>query len=232
MVINTDIIRPSRKVIKSYNALFSGIISDAMHKSGAMNSEIKSIMTNVKMVGPAITVRTHAGDILTLIKAIDIAKAGDVLVVDAQGFKDSALWGELTSRSALNKGIVGLVIDGAVRDVLQIRKIRFPVFCRGISPCNGTADFVGDINIQIQCGGVSVNPGDIIFGDDDGVVVIPLNDAEEILGTAQSIQESEEIILKKIGEGITIGELSSLDEVIEKKSKEPITSQLSIKEDK
>ena len=90
----------------------------------------------------------------------------------------------------------------------------------------------GDINIQIQCAGVSVNPGDIIFGDDDGVVVIPLNVAGEVLGMARSIQKSEEIILKKINEGTTIGELSSLDEIIEKKRKEPITSQLSIKEEK
>ena len=123
------------------------------------------------------------------------------------------------ARSAMKQGVVGVVVDGAVRDVAEIRQLQFPVFARGIVPNNGTEGYLGKINVPIQCGGVTVRPGDIIFGDDDGVVVTPQEMAEEVSKTAQSIIREEEETLSKIESGMSYGQIVGVDRIIEQKKK-------------
>ena len=116
--------------------------------------------------------------------------------------------------SALNRGVVAAIIDGACRDVEEIRKIRFPVLCKGVVPNVGGVTGYGDVNVAIQCAGVSVSPGDIVVVDGNGVVVVPQADAALILAKAQRLLETEHLVQEKIKAGATIGELVNVDELM------------------
>ncbi len=183
-------------------------ISDAMHRKGVMKG-IKPLFENIKLVGRAVTVQTFDGDWAKPVEATDVAKEGDVIVVYA-GSKDVAPWGELASWSCKQKGIAGFVIDGAVRDVDEIRRIRFPVFATCIVPNAGEPKGFGEINAEITCGGVEVKPGDWIIGDDNGVVVVPKERAYEIARRAKEVWKAEERIREEIKRGKTLSQVLDL----------------------
>ena len=147
-------------------------VTDAMHRKGAM-SGIISICGNVKMVGRAVTVQTFAGDWAKPVEAIDVARKNEVIVINNDGATHVAPWGELATLSCVKKEISGVVIDGAVRDVDDIRLMKFPLFAKSVVPNAGEPKGFGEINAEIQCGGQYVRPGDWIIGDESGVVVIP-----------------------------------------------------------
>jgi len=184
-------------------------ISDAMHRKGAMKN-IHSICIGTKTVGKAVTVQTFAGDWAKSVEAIDIAGAGDVIVI-YNGSPHIAPWGELATLSCINKGVAGVVIDGAVRDVDDIRIINFPVFATSIVPNAGDPKGFGEINAQIQCGGQTVNPGDFIVGDDNGVVVIPKERAYEIARRSVEVEKNERRIRDEIKRGKTLSEVLYLE---------------------
>lgn len=180
-------------------------ISDAMHRKGAMKN-IHSICIGTKTVGKAVTVQTFAGDWAKTVEAIDVASAGDVIVI-YNGSPHVAPWGELATLSCINKGVAGVVIDGAVRDVDDIRKINFPIFATSIVPNAGEPKGFGEINAQIQCGGQTVNPGDFIVGDDNGVVVVPGERAYEIARRSVEVEKNERRIRDEIKRGKTLSEV-------------------------
>jgi len=184
-------------------------ISDAMHRKGAMKN-IHSICIGTKTVGKAVTVQTLAGDWAKAVEAIDVAVAGDVIVI-YNGSPHVAPWGELATLSCINKRVAGVVIDGAVRDVEEIRKINFPVFATSIVPNAGEPKGFGEINAQIQCGGQTVNPGDFIVGDDNGVVVIPRERSYEIARRAVEVEKNERRIRDEIKRGKTLSEVLYLE---------------------
>ncbi|MBK5189983.1 MAG: bifunctional hexulose-6-phosphate synthase/ribonuclease regulator [Methanosarcinales archaeon] len=183
-------------------------ISDAMHRKGVMRG-IKPLFENIKLVGKAVTVQTFEGDWAKPVEATDVAKAGEVIVVYA-GSKDVAPWGELASWSCKQKGIAGFVIDGAVRDVDEIRRIRFPVFAKCIVPNAGEPKGFGEINTEITCGGEEVKPGDWIIGDDNGVVVVPKERAYEIARRAKEVWKNEERVREEIKRGKTLSQVLDL----------------------
>ncbi|RLG38047.1 MAG: bifunctional hexulose-6-phosphate synthase/ribonuclease regulator [Candidatus Alkanophagales archaeon] len=183
-------------------------ISDAMHRKGVMKG-IKPLFGGIKMVGKAVTVQTFEGDWAKPVEAIDIAGEGDVIVIYA-GSHEIAPWGELASWSCKNKGIAGIVIDGAVRDVDEIRRIRFPVFARHIVPNAGEPKGFGEINAEIKCGGQEVKPGDWIVGDDNGVVVVPKERAYEIARRALEVWKMEERVRAEIKRGKTLSQVLEL----------------------
>ncbi len=183
-------------------------ISDAMHRKGAMQG-IAPITPGVKMVGQAFTVRTYPGDWAKPVEVIDEAKPGEVIVIDARGCSE-AVWGELATWSALVKGISGVVIDGAVRDVEEIRRLGFPCFARSITARAGEPKGFGEVNVEVECGGVRVKPGDWIIGDDNGVVVVPKDLAVEIANRAEDIKEKEERIRSEIKAGSTLSKVLRL----------------------
>jgi 3-hexulose-6-phosphate synthase/6-phospho-3-hexuloisomerase len=183
-------------------------ISDAMHRKGVMHG-IRPLFENIKLVGKAVTVQSFEGDWAKPVEAIDVAKEGDVIVVYA-GSKDVAPWGELASWSCKHKGIAGFVIDGAVRDVDEIRRIRFPVFAKYIVPHAGEPKGFGEINTEIICGGQDVNPGDWIIGDDNGVVVVPKERAYEIARRAKEVWKNEERVREEIKRGKTLSQVMDL----------------------
>ncbi len=183
-------------------------ISDAMHRKGVMRG-IKPLFEDIKLVGKAVTVQTFEGDWAKPVEATDVAKEGDVIVVYS-GSKDVAPWGELASWSCKQKGIAGFVIDGAVRDVDEIRRIRFPVFTKCIVPNAGEPKGFGEINAEITCGGEEVEPGDWIIGDDNGVVVVPKGRAYEIARRAKEVWKNEERVREEIKRGKTLSQVLDL----------------------
>ncbi|RJS71274.1 bifunctional hexulose-6-phosphate synthase/ribonuclease regulator [Methanophagales archaeon] len=183
-------------------------ISDAMHRKGVMR-DIKPLFEDIKLVGKAVTVQTFEGDWAKPVEATDVAKEGDVIVVYA-GSKDVAPWGELASWSCKQKGIAGIVIDGAVRDVEEIRRLRFPVFAKFVVPNAGEPKGFGELNAEIKCGGQEVKPGDWIIGDDNGVVVVPKEHAYEIARRAKEVWKNEERVRAEIKKGRTLSQVLDL----------------------
>jgi len=183
-------------------------ISDAMHRQGELKG-IRPVCSGVKMIGPAFTVRTYPGDWAKTVEAIDEAPQESVIVIDAGGV-GPAVWGELATHSCIEKKIAGVVIDGAIRDVPEIRKVKFPAFARIITPTAGEPKGFGEMGVPVEVGGVRVFPGDWVFGDDDGVVVIPQKRAVEITNRAMDVLERENRIRKEIKQGGTLGKITEL----------------------
>jgi 4-hydroxy-4-methyl-2-oxoglutarate aldolase len=177
-----NINRPSKDVISRIKKLYSGIILDHLGKFGSMIKDIKPVSSGMKLCGPAVTV--YGPDLTVRRMAIDLAEPGDVLVVGAHGIEDYACFGDGTARRMQVKGLEGAIIDGSTRDSAGIRSLGFPTFIKNCTPRNYhypvSAEY-GAINIPIACGGVIVNPGDIIFGDDDGVIVVPKDISIEMI---------------------------------------------------
>ena len=192
-----------------FEAVSAPNVTDAMHRKGAM-AGITSLCGRVKAVGPAVTVRTVAGDWAKPVEAIDIAGAGDVLVISNDGRRDVSPWGELATHSAKNRGIAGVVIDGAARDIDDIREMGFPVFATATVPNAGDPKGLGEINAEIFCSGQEVRPGDWIVADESGVVVVPRERAYEVARRAMEVKKSEERIREEIRRGKTLSEVSEL----------------------
>jgi len=183
-------------------------LSDAMHRQGALK-DIISVNPGLKMCGQALTVRTYPGDWAKPVEAIEIAEEGQVIVIDAGGV-GPAIWGELATHGAIQKKLAGVVIDGAIRDVKEIRSLKFPAFARIISPSAGEPKGFGEIGVSVNAGGVKVFSGDWILGDDDGVVVIPKDRAVEFANRAMSVMETENRLRKEIDEGSTLSKVIEL----------------------
>ncbi len=164
-------------------------VSDALHRSGELPG-IRSFTPGRKIAGPCVTVRTYPGDWAKPVEAIDAARPGDVIVIDAGGV-GPAVWGELASESCLQRGIAGVLVDGAIRDVDAIREAGFPAFAKMATPAAGEPRGFGEINVTVKVGGVPVSPGDWIVGDDSGAVRIPRGRAVEAANRAMDILEHE-----------------------------------------
>ena len=172
-----------------------------------MDPGIAPIWPGAHVSGPAFTVRTPPGDNASLIVAIREAKAGDVLVVDAGGGLDRALWGAILSLAASNRGIAGLVIDGAVRDRDEITELGYPVFARGVCPDTPYSKVHGSIGRPVVCGGLTVHAGDVVYGDGDGVVVIEREAHAAVLERALHRMGLEDQIFRGLKEGRPLDEL-------------------------
>ncbi|MFZ7136807.1 MAG: 3-hexulose-6-phosphate synthase [archaeon] len=183
-------------------------ISDAMHRKGEMLG-IKPVTKGLKAVGKALTVRTFSGDWAKPVEAIDLATPENVIVIDVAK-ADKAVWGELATLSCLQKKVNGVVIDGAIRDIDDIRALGFPSFSRTITPTAGDPKGFGEINVEIKCGGVTVRPDDWIIADDNGVVVVPKETAVEIANRAMDVFEKEKRIKGEINQGSTLSKVLQL----------------------
>ena len=184
-------------------------ISDGTHRLPCVEG-IRPISPGLKLVGTAVTARTYPGDWAKPVQAIDVAGPGDVLVVDVGGV-GPAVWGELATHSCLQRGVAGVVIDGAIRDTTEIRALKFPAFSRLIMSNAGDPKGLGEINIPVMIGGVRVEPGDWIVGDDDGVMVIPKARAVEMANYAMDCLEKENRLRQEIESGgTTLGKVTHL----------------------
>ena len=190
-------------------------VSDALDKLGlqGVTDGISPLVQGTAVCGPALTVKGDVGELGTYSldefrvgEVIDVAKRNDVIVFDAGGSRVST-WGGLATRAAMAKGVRGVVADCAVRDIEEIKRLRFPVFARHVAPTSGkTRIRVSSINDVIQCGGVRLAPGDIVVGDETGVVVVPIKKATEVLRTATELFEAEKRFEKLVERGKTFGD--------------------------
>lgn len=218
-MINTQIERVDAETVAAYRALLAKdsitcLLSDCMGRLNAMSADMRPLFDGIRLVGSAVTVKTLAADLAAAFKAIDLCQPGDVVVIDAHGSVNTAFWGENMTLSALNRGVRGAVIDGACRDVEEIRKLRFPVLCRGIVPNVGAVAGYGEVNVPVQCAGVPVSPGDLVAIDGNGVVVVPRHEAGAVLARAQRLLETEQAVQARLKAGATIGELVDIDAVL------------------
>ncbi|MBM4054470.1 MAG: bifunctional hexulose-6-phosphate synthase/ribonuclease regulator [Planctomycetes bacterium] len=181
-------------------------ISDGRHRAKSIVG-LYPINPSAKLVGTAVTVRTYPGDWAKPVEAIDVAKEGDVIVIDAGG-TGPAVWGELATHSAIQKKISGLVVFGAVRDTAEIRKLNFPVFTKLVMPDAGEPRGLGEINIPLNISGIQVMPGDWLIGDEDGIMAIPQAESEISVNYGMDCLEKENRIRKEI-----LSEKSSLGKV-------------------
>ncbi len=185
-------------------------IADAQHKRGVMSGILPHIAHGQRMVGRALTVQTAKGDWAKPVEAIDRAKGGEVIVIDAGG-SDIAVWGELASISAKLKGVRGVVIDGAARDIETILDIEFPCFSKFVVPHAGEPKGYGGIGHEIICGGQVVRNGDWIVGDENGVIVVPQESAVEVANRAVDVFERENRIREEIRRGGTLSSVQELE---------------------
>ena len=183
-------------------------ISDAMHRGGVI-PELRPICEDVRLIGPAVTVRTYPGDFAKPVEAVDVAKEGEVIVID-QGGVGPACWGELATEGAVRKKLGGVVIDGAIRDTEEIRRLNFPAFARLVMPNAGEPKGFGEMNVPVKIAGVRVAPGDWLFGDSDGLLVIPKEKIVEIANRGMDVLEQENRVREEIRSGSTLAEVLEL----------------------
>ncbi len=197
------------EVIKYYSA--SAVFADVQYRTGVMNSAIKPAF-RAKVTGQAITVQLSKGDLVDPLKALEMGQEGDVIVVDAGGDVNTSVCGGLMGGLAQNRGIRAMIVDGAGRDTDELEDINWPIWTKAITPRGTHTMFSGrkeelSINVPIQCGGVVVRPGDFIVADLMGVVVIPIEKAEEIVALAKEQAEREEETRKWVAKGKTVEDL-------------------------
>lgn len=210
--MNRDCI--SADVIAMLRDLGTATIYEAQGAKGALDSGIKPIDPSMRLAGPAFTVDTRPADNLMLHYALLKAKRGDVLVVDAKAFMEAGPWGDVMTQQALQIGLAGLVINGAVRDAASIVEMGFPVFCRGLSIKSTGKNQRGEVNVPVCIGDVQINPGDIIVGDRDGLVVVRREEVEVAIRNSLARIEKEKLFREKIQNGVMTTELLGLDETL------------------
>lgn len=193
--------RSDAALVQSFAGIPTAIISDNLNRLVAAGPRLRPLHRSGVLSGCAVTVRTRPGDNLMIHKAADIARPGDVIVVDGGGDLTNALIGELIIAHARSRGVTGFVIDGAARDLDSISEGDFPVYAAGVSHRGPYKDGPGEVNCPISLSGMIVSPGDIIIGDADGVVCIPREGAEGVLAACRAQCEREAKILSDIGKG-------------------------------
>ena len=221
-MVTMKILNPIRNVqlttsVKErFNKVEPATIGHHLHY-GFMDPSIKSMLYDVKVVGTAFTARTNVNDSTMVHKAVSSAKEGDVIVIDRTGDTKHACVGEVVAYAAKSRKISGIIIDGPCTDIQAIREIGIPVFATGLSPITTKLyGESGEINTTVQCGGVTVNPGDLIIADDNGVLVLTQElNYESILEKAEASEQKEPETKKLLDSGRTLSSLSRADQLIE-----------------
>jgi 4-hydroxy-4-methyl-2-oxoglutarate aldolase len=200
----------SPEVLAQWRLIPAAVASDCMNRTQVMAATIKPIFPGARLCGQARTVATMVGDCGPICNLISTARPGEILIVDAGGAEDVAVWGGMMAEEAVHLGIGGAVVDGAIRDVADMRRLNFPMFCRSVVPRGPHHGFGGTVDATIAAAGAPVSPGDIVLGDDDGVVIVPLAFAADVLKKAQAHLIKESQWLNGIRDGVTISEMFSI----------------------
>ena len=200
--VKMNIDRLPAELMRQFADFATPDISDLLNRLYAIDPQVR-LLTHAhhRLIGPACTVKVFPGDNLMVHKALDVIEPGDVIVVDAGGSAMNAVLGDLISTKARHRGAAGFVIDGLVRDLPSIMELDFPVFARGTTPIGPLHRGPGEINYPICCGGVVINPGDIIVGDAMGVVVAPQGIAHDLLERLRAHEASSSAYLESVKKG-------------------------------
>lgn len=203
------------ELFKEFRTQPVATVHEAMGRRGAMDPCIKPIVRTMRLCGQALTVSCHAGDNLMLIKAVHMARPNDVIVADMGAANDSGPFGEVLAVECITKGVAGLVLSCAVRDSSEIEQLGFPVFSNGICVKGTAKATLGSINHPICCGGQIVNPGDIVLGDADGVVIVPRAEVEEVLKASLERTAKEADIIKRLQKGESLFDIYGYQEILD-----------------
>ncbi len=195
---------------KPWEQVATANLSDAIGRIGAMDGGIRRLC-GARLAGPAHTVVTGTGDSSSIHRALVDAPAGSVIVVDAQGGIARSVWGNVLTIAAIARGVVGAVIDGAIRDLDEIAALGFPVYARATCPAGPHKGFRGFHGVPIQCGGVVVNPGDIVVGDADGITVVPAAKAASVLEMVDKVAATEQGWMDRIRAGEASAKILGLE---------------------
>ena len=190
--------RPAKELVEAFRGIPVANIDDNMGRIAAVDASIFPLNPNAKLLGTAFTVNAPAGDNLLFHKALDMAQPGDVIVLANKGSLSRSLCGEIMSNYAKSRGLAGIIIDGCVRDSAALRELDFPVYAKGVTPNGPYKNGPGEMNYPVSFAGIIINPGDIIVGDADGLLVIRPEDAEELAKKAKAWHDSEEKQLEGI----------------------------------
>ncbi len=208
--IDENLIKPFRDLEDVMS--LSAVISDCVDRDHTMKPYMKPKAADKKIIGPAVTVKLVAGDIVDCLVVFDVVKPGDVIVIDAFGEENTSIWGGLMSGLARNEGVVGAVIDGSCRDTDEAKFLGFPVTAKFISPraahtaTSGRTEPI-EINVPVSVGGVIVNPGDLIVSDEIGVAVVPYSKLKEVAAAARILADAEIASREEILSGSTYKDL-------------------------
>lgn len=198
---------------KALRAFSAATLHEALGKKGNLPSAIKPVQSNWKVCGPAYPVSCAPQDNLWLHRAIYAAPAGAVLVAETGGFHEAGYWGEIMTVAALQRGLAGLVLDGCVRDKVQLCRLGFPIFARGLNILGTGKDPAarGSLNEPIRIGEIMVRPGDWVVGDDDGVVIIYQEDISRVVHEAETREQKEGDVMERLKQGETTLNIYGLD---------------------
>jgi len=210
---NITIPRLSAGDLEEWREIPAAVASDCLGRFQAMAAAIKPLSPDMKIVGQARTVECMVADNSALHAAINCCEPGDVLIANAQRLEDIAIWGGLMTRAAVEHGVGGLVVDGAVRDSAEIIEAGFPCFSRAVVPRGPHKGFGGIIDGTVSCGGLSVSPGDLVIGDADGITIVPFERAAETLKAAKEKLAMEERVLASLANGGSLAEAYGVPEV-------------------
>ncbi|RXT07007.1 4-carboxy-4-hydroxy-2-oxoadipate aldolase/oxaloacetate decarboxylase [Ammoniphilus sp. CFH 90114] len=188
----------SVELLKPYG---SATIHEAMGRTGLMSPYLRPIYDSAKVCGTAVTVSCHPGDNLMIHAAIEMCKPGDVLVVTVTSDSTDGMFGELLAVSARSRGVQGLIIDAGIRDTTELTEMDFPVWAKAVSSKGTVKATPGSVNIPVVCAGVIVNPGDVIIGDRDGIVVVPKGEAETVAQASKARIEREDHVKDRLAKG-------------------------------
>lgn len=213
-VINENIERADPAAVAALREFDTTQIADSGGPVGVVGPALRHLAGGAEICGTAVTVWTKPGDILFVLKATDVIEAGDVLVVDGGGRPDAALIGDIVGQTIADLGCVGLVVDGAIRDVAGIDRAGLPTFAGNAHPATGSNQGPGAINVPVQCGGVAVHPGDVIRGDASGVVVIPRDDVAQVIELTRAVAERETAWRAAIAGGTSLPRATGIDDVL------------------
>jgi 4-hydroxy-4-methyl-2-oxoglutarate aldolase len=207
--------RPDTAIVEAFRELAVATVYEASGRKGYIGNAVRPIAPGTRICGPAYTVQCAPGDNLMLHKALQRAAAGDVLVAAAGEAYEFGYWGALMASAAVARKLGGLAMDACVRDSAEIRDMGFPLFCRGFCIRGTTKSVLGLINYPLNFAQVTIFPGDLVLGDDDGMVVVRLDDCREVLESARKRVGAEEAKVKQLKAGVSSVELNALDKVFE-----------------
>lgn len=203
--IRRNFVRPAAAEIAAFAGLQSGYLTDAMGGRGALDHRIKPLSPlRAPMIGVAVTCHCGPADNLALLGALHAARAGDVLIVATDGFTGTSVTGDLVMGMARNRGVVGLVTDGMVRDLAGILSVGLPVFCAGITPNSPARNGPGHVGLPVVVGGVTVESGDLVFGDNDGIVIVSRSLIGDVAARMPGIRAAEAALEAQVKAGLEI----------------------------
>lgn len=211
----TQVQRPPEELVAPFKDFGAATVYEAAGRIGSVDPSIKPLSRNIRLLGAALTVRCHPKDNLMLHKALQIAQPGDIIVAATEGYPNAGYFGDLMATSAMARQIGGLAIDGCVRDSAEIIEMGFPVFCRGTCMRGTAKQTLGSVNHSVLFADVVVNPGDLVLGDDDGIVIIPQSKLEKVLEASRLRVEKEKEKAAVLKQGISSVEFNKLDRVFE-----------------